>query len=960
MGNTMKKIMIFLCPIIIGIFYFCNCYAEEGFHILAPASAVKLSYQVIGENKVLVSALDAEDNPVEGLKAEDFVVQRGRKKARILSAESLETIKDVGLNVVLVVDNSFSMKERQAVQPLLSALEEFLKIVRPIDDIQVVVFDDAHTMEVNERSLHVKTFRSNDVSRLRNFFRESFERGLTNQTFLYEGMVAGLDLIQKMPERGNKFLVVFSDGEDLNSILDRKAVEAGANGIVNFAAYSIDYMPVPAPDPFLKSFAEAHGGKIWKATSATELLPIFQSFSTTLFHRYVVTYRFLNPPQGTLAMEPVEVNLDILTMNDGSPILNYVFFEAGKSEIPGKYVLLKDRAQMQTFDEKTIKSPQERYYNLLNTVGKRLTQNPMARVRIVGCNSDTGVEKNNLDLSNRRAEAVRAYLYNVWGVDPLRMKVETRNLPAQAAAMDVLGGRAENQRVEIIYDLLIMQADAANAFIAETNSIDEIKIRPQIVAEYGIAGWELTLLGDNEPIKTIRGTGDLKPLYTFPLDELGRARLAASGNLEARIKVTDVYGDTHETTAGPCPIRVSRKKVIHELVPPPYGSLNMEPDKITIEEVTTVDGSPLLNYVYFETDEGIIPGRYVLFTDKAETRAFKESELKGTMEKYHQILNVIGKRLAEHPETRIKIVGCNTHYGVERGKLNLSRRRAGTVQSYLKDIWGIDPARMDIEVRSLPAMASTNRVNEGRAENQRAELYSDSPAIVDTIKSTYLEAVSNTKEIRLLPQIQAGYGVAHWAIEIMGDDAVIRSADGEGEPAPAYAFDLKDLGLRGIGAYKNLSGRMEVIDEKGQSYKTVSAPSSITFIKREQRVAQKMDYKVLEKYALILFDFDRADIKEQNKAVMDKIIERIKQLPVARVKIVGHTDIIGKENYNLRLSERRAKAVYDQILAGGITASERITYEGIGLRDPLYDNGLPEGRALNRTVTVSLEYEEKE
>src|SRR4030042_5791310 len=99
-GDTMKKVIFVLCLIVIGIFYFCNCYAEEGFQVLAPARTVKLSYQVIGENKVLVSALDAEDNPVDGLKAEDFVVQRGQKKARILSAESLETRKAGGLNVV--------------------------------------------------------------------------------------------------------------------------------------------------------------------------------------------------------------------------------------------------------------------------------------------------------------------------------------------------------------------------------------------------------------------------------------------------------------------------------------------------------------------------------------------------------------------------------------------------------------------------------------------------------------------------------------------------------------------------------------------------------------------------------------------------------------------------------------------------------------------------------------------
>ena len=67
---------------------------------------------------------------------------RGIQKATILSAESFESVKDIPLNMVLVIDNSFSMKERQAVEPLLLALDEFLKTVRPIDNIHLVVYDD--------------------------------------------------------------------------------------------------------------------------------------------------------------------------------------------------------------------------------------------------------------------------------------------------------------------------------------------------------------------------------------------------------------------------------------------------------------------------------------------------------------------------------------------------------------------------------------------------------------------------------------------------------------------------------------------------------------------------------------------------------------------------------------------------------------------------------------------------
>ena len=115
----------------------------------------------------------------------------------------------------------------------------------------------------------------------------------------------------------------------------------------------------------------------------------------------------------------------------------------------------------------------------------------------------------------------------------------------------------------------------------------------------------------------------------------------------------------------------------------------------------------------------------------------------------------------------------------------------------------------------------------------------------------------------------------------------------------------------------------------------------------------------MEKYALILFDFNRADIKDRNRAVVDRIVTRIKEVPTARVAIEGHTDSIGKEAYNIDLSKRRAKAAFDIILAGGAVNSGDISYEGAGPHNPLFDNELPEGRALNRTVTVTLEYEQQ-
>jgi outer membrane protein OmpA-like peptidoglycan-associated protein len=86
----------------------------------------------------------------------------------------------------------------------------------------------------------------------------------------------------------------------------------------------------------------------------------------------------------------------------------------------------------------------------------------------------------------------------------------------------------------------------------------------------------------------------------------------------------------------------------------------------------------------------------------------------------------------------------------------------------------------------------------------------------------------------------------------------------------------------------------------------------------------------------------------------------MREVPAAVVQIVGHTDSIGKVDYNVALSKKRAQTAYDLILGGGIRARDGISNDGRGPADPLFDNGLPEGRAFNRTVTVSLEYEQRQ
>ena len=906
-------------------------------------------------NQVVVSVLDPAGNPILGLQPQDFVLGQGIRKARILSAEPMASTKTLPVNLVLVIDNSFSMYERQAIQPLLAALDELLKDVRPIDTIHAVVFSDSETRAAGGRTLNVRTFRSNTFSELKAFFAAAFDRGITTKTYLNEAILAGLDIAKNMPVNEQKLMMVFSDGEDLNSKYRIPEVTAEAGRIAKLGIYCIDYMPREQTDEFLAGLAGTHGGRIWKARSAAELVPIFQSFKSTLLRRYVLTYELLNP----VAIEPNTLNFEVLATTTGAAASHMVFFFTGRSEIPDRYALFEDDAKADAFEPASLSGALNRYLNILNVVGHGLRLDPAAQVDIVGCTSETGVEQGELALSLRRAETVKDYLQKIWGIAADRMFIEARHLPGAPSDSESPVGRLENQRVEMLVEPASARSRIAGSLVAETRQRNEVFVNLDLFPLPDISTWELVIQGEDRPLKTVQGTGDVPPAFQIPLDELGRDQLARLSAIEAVIRVTDAKGQVHEAASDLCHIRTSDKELMKDLAFPPSGEVDLAPETVTVEEITIVDSAPLLNYVYFDTGRADIPNRYVRFNSAAEPQAFDERALKGTLEKHHQVLNIIGRRTADRPRARLRITGCNSNWGEEKGKTELSRRRAEAVRTYLQAAWGIEPARMTVDARDLPTVASAGNIPEGRAENQRVEITSDDPAILDTVQSTFIEAVSDTDRFRITPQIETVLGLRDWRIEMVGDGKPLEALTGTGALESSYVLALKDLGILNIGTYQTITAAVDVTDAKGQTFRAEDS-TRVRFIRREERLAQKEGYKVVEKHALILFDFDRAEIKDRNRAVLDRISARMREVPAAVVTIVGHTDSIGKVDYNVALSKKRAQAAYDLILGGGIRARDGISHDGRGPADPLFDNGLPEGRAFNRTVTVSLEYEQRQ
>jgi len=369
--------------------------------------------------------------------------------------------------------------------------------------------------------------------------------------------------------------------------------------------------------------------------------------------------------------------------------------------------------------------------------------------------------------------------------------------------------------------------------------------------------------------------------------------------------------------------------------------------QLRIEEFLSQKMHPLLNYIFFDENSAVIPERYKKMNEQ-EKKAFSVKFLYNlkTMDVYHYVLNVVGRRMIQYPQSEVTLIGCNSDEGLEKGNTKLSQGRASAVKDYLVSVWKVPESRIKLQSRNLPQAPSNNKDKDGIQENRRVEIIANVPQIFEPliVQDTLREA--NPPVFRFKPKVSAQIGIDEWKINTSQTSGDLKTFSGKGEPPAVLEWDLsKDATV--LPRYSEpLLYRMEVIDRDNKRWASPTQELPVEQMTIEKKMMEQIADKEIDRFSLILFGFDKSDLGEENLKIIDYAKKRIR--PKSTVTIQGFTDRLGDEQHNQDLSTRRANSAAKAL---GVDFKNA---KGFGESKLLYDNELPEGRFYCRTVNIEI------
>ena len=399
--------------------------------------------------------------------------------------------------------------------------------------------------------------------------------------------------------------------------------------------------------------------------------------------------------------------------------------------------------------------------------------------------------------------------------------------------------------------------------------------------------------------------------------------------------------------------------------------------RVVVTETLSKEMYPLLPYVFFEEGSHLVPPRYRRLSEalvrrydpsiryKYDSTSDKRSN---TIKVYHDLLNVIAKRLRDTPGSSITLTGYHADVPVENRDANLSRKRAESIRDYLLEAWKIDPAQVKFGTHGglPPKAAKTNvadalDVSDGHAENRRVEITSDPPSILYPVVIEDTTRSIDRPNIEYVFTVQSPVPIATWELEASnaasaGSEMPLVDTSGTEIPDKVVRQYDADVDQRAIPKRRGvITYSLTIVDAEAR---TASAANTldvayVTIQDRRKRGDANIEVNT---YRLIMFDYESSDLSELPESILQSFdmdgITVLQDAATSDSTIVrGFADRKGNDRINEQLAERRATSVADRIrTANGFRSV--ITSSGTTERDAPYPNTLPEQRLYNRTVEI--------
>lgn len=376
--------------------------------------------------------------------------------------------------------------------------------------------------------------------------------------------------------------------------------------------------------------------------------------------------------------------------------------------------------------------------------------------------------------------------------------------------------------------------------------------------------------------------------------------------------------------------------------------------KIIPTERKVKETFPLRNYIFFDEGTVAVPQRYVQLARERATN-FKEEQLlqpdpndvggrsRRQLTVYHNILNILGDRLRRYSSATIRLIGSSDQ-GTTQGK-----DYAESVKRYLVDVFGIDGGRITATGRDKPEIPSTlpgasRELEFVRPEDRRVEVTSASPEMLEPVQIISLQEEPLDSDV-LFSVPGAEQNLSSWSVEITDQAGTVKR----------YGPFTTDQ--------ERISGKTILGDQMEGTYKVVMLGET----KSGQSMRNEESMRLVKSNEpegapglrfSILFEFDQS----KTVATYDRFLSQSVAPLIpdgGSVVIHGHTDIVGEESHNLKLSRDRAQetmAVLQRELSKMGKRNVKFDTYGFGedVRRAPFDNKFPEERFYNRTVIIDI------